>query len=101
MGDHQRCSVCHCFCGNFTDVSFSLGIERAGGLIQNQDGTIKGQGTGKSDQLLLSDGKTKTILGNLRFITVSQFEDDVIYICCTRSLSYLCLTDMVIPKPDV
>ena len=53
--DDQRSAIAHHALNGLLDQLLSLSVDRAGGLIQNQQRRIEGQGTRKRNQLFLAD----------------------------------------------
>lgn len=64
MGNHQRGAVLHQPIQCRLHRAFGLGVERAGSLIQNQDGGVFQQGAGNGQPLTLPAGQPHAVFAN-------------------------------------
>src|ERR1044071_7103402 len=99
--NHQRSASSHDLRNSFRDVTFSLGVNRAGCFIQYKDRTIKSKGSGKTDQLLLPCRKVCTSFKKFRLIAVCQLPDESVQTGLLRSHSYLFFRNRLISHLDV
>ena len=78
MGDHKdgifRSKTLH----RLNDVRFGCIVERAGGLVQNQNGLSLVERAGNSDALPLAAGKPHSSFSDARPISVGKAHDEFV-----------------------
>src|SRR6185369_10407520 len=78
MSDHERRPMIHYAIDRPLYQLFRFGIDRARGLVKDQDLRIEGQSPCKGDQLLLPDRQTRTALTDLRIVFPVQSLNEVV-----------------------
>ena len=64
--------------------AFGLGVQRAGGFIEHQDGGVSQDGAGDGDALALAAGQRHPFFADLRVIALGPFHDEVVGVSMFR-----------------
>uniref|UniRef100_A0A0A8XUT2 Uncharacterized protein n=1 Tax=Arundo donax TaxID=35708 RepID=A0A0A8XUT2_ARUDO len=76
VGDHQRGATDHEAVQRLLHQLLRLGVERAGGLVQQQDRRVLEHGAGDGDPLLLTAGQLQAAITHLGVVAVGQLDDE-------------------------
>jgi hypothetical protein len=94
MGDDERGPPFHQQLHRVDDGRFSLGVERAGRLVQDEDRRIFQERTGERDALTFASRKEHATLSHSRLIAVGKPADEVMCMGMARGRD-----DLVIGGP--
>jgi len=78
VGDDQHCAALNNVTHICEDQSLTLVVERAGCLVQNEDGRIDGQCPGDRQPLPLTAGKICAALFNDGIVALRQFGNEFV-----------------------
>ena len=78
MGDDQRRAVGRDGVQGILDLPLGAGIERRGGLVEEQDGRSFKDGAGDGDALFLAARKLEAALADRRLVAVGQAHDEIV-----------------------
>ena len=77
VGDHQGGAALHQPFEGGLDEGLALGVEGAGGLVEQQDGGVLEEGAGNGDTLTLAAGQAQARLAGAGRIAFGQGGDEV------------------------
>src|SRR5206468_11929630 len=89
VGDDERGAVRHQSVDRLLYQALGLHVERAGGLVQDQNRRIAQQGARDRDALSLAAAQTRAPLPQQRAITVGELRDEIVGIGGTRRRLHL------------
>ena len=78
VGDDEDCPACHKTIHTLFNELFRPGIDRAGGLVQNQDRRIGAGGTGNIEELPLPLAQAAAVAGEDGLITLGKVADEAV-----------------------
>src|SRR5262249_45837617 len=76
MGDDQRAASGQDLIERFLQLALALRIEVAGGLVEHQDRSLRENGSGQADPLLLPAAEDNAALADPRVVAISQLADE-------------------------
>src|SRR5436305_15179872 len=77
MSDHERCPSSHHFLHGRQQIGFRAYIERAGGLIQDEQRSVFQDRARDSKPLPLASGKTRSALPDFAFVSLRKRQNKV------------------------
>ena len=78
VGDHQRRAAGHQPRQSLLDQVLALGVQRAGGLVQQQDRRIGEQGAGDGQALALTAGQAEAGVAQMGLLALRQALDELV-----------------------
>ena len=78
MGDGDRRAALDQVVERFLDLALGLGVDRAGGLVEDQDPRVDQQGAGDRNPLPLAARKRLAPLADQRVVAVGQTQDELV-----------------------
>ena len=78
MRDANRGAALHQFVERGLDGAFGFGVERAGGLVQNQNRRVVQDGAGDGDALALAAGKRDALFADDGVKAVRLLHDEIV-----------------------